>query len=365
MLETALEILRYIAIVIAAASAIWGLLHKLFAEDADGRRRLTRAGRIALSLMVAGAAVGVGSLWVQTRLAMQSRSSADREARLAAPLTQLQVRLTFANAELRRADAEPCSEFDLRPHGARFETFYPTLSAAPPRSSPSRSVVLVLPLDQPSHDASSAATRAQNEAPVHVLPLGVVALAAADNADALPAPMRSDQLLAMSATIEFREELARCEDRADHLYPRRIERPRKCNVVAEASRENQAITLTWHLDTQCIANGVDSADPDARATARLPERMMFFVLTDIDTLPFDPSNFAQSDAALPWDFAKALAHSPHTAHLELVPNGDETLAAEYDVSLQGTKPMAGKSGGGEVKFDYPIMSIWAGARKDA
>jgi hypothetical protein len=62
VLESTLEILRYVAILIAAAAGIWALLHKLFEEDATGRRRFTRAGPIALTMMVAGAAVGVESL---------------------------------------------------------------------------------------------------------------------------------------------------------------------------------------------------------------------------------------------------------------------------------------------------------------
>jgi hypothetical protein len=203
---------------------------------------------------------------------------------------------------------------------------------------------------------------------VHVLPLGVIELAAADNEEALPAPMRREQLLAMSATVEFREEIMRCEDRTDHLYPRRIERPRKCDVSAKATRKGEAVTLTWNLDARCLANGVDSADPEARAMARLPGQMMFFVLTDIGALPFDPSNFAQSDATLPWDFATPARQSEHASQLRLVPNGDESLAVDYDLWLQRTMPMAGKAGmeeGVMVKFDYPLMAIWAGTRRGA
>jgi hypothetical protein len=112
--ESTLEILRYVAIVIAAASGIWALLHKLFDDDATGRRRLTRAGRIALTLMIAGAAVGVGSLWLQGRLGEESKRSADLEARIGAPLTQLEVGWTFEQARALRVDVEPCREFELR-----------------------------------------------------------------------------------------------------------------------------------------------------------------------------------------------------------------------------------------------------------
>jgi hypothetical protein len=177
--------------------------------------------------------------------------------------------------------------------------------------------------------------------------------------------MRKGRMLAMSATVEFREEVMRCEDATDHLYPRRIERERKCDVAAAVVRHDGSVTLTWDLDPQCLANGVDSADRSARPTARLPQRMMFFVLTDIATLPFDPSNFAQADATLPWDFVTPPRQTRHASRLRLVPNGDETLAVEYEMWLQRTLPMAGKSGGAEVKFDYPIMGIWAGTRRYA
>jgi hypothetical protein len=102
--------------------------------------------------------------------------------------------------------------------------------------------------------------------------------------------------------------------------------------------------------------------------ARLPGQMMFFVLTDIGALPFDPSNFAQSDATLPWDFATPARQSEHASQLRLVPNGDESLAVDYDLWLQRTMPMAGKAGmeeGVMVKFDYPLMAIWAGTRRGA
>jgi hypothetical protein len=100
----------------------------------------------------------------------------------------------------------------------------------------------------------------------------------------------------------------------------------------------------------------------------MPERMMFFVLTDIGALPFDPSNFAQSDATLPWAFETPPRQSQHASRLRLVPNGDETLAVEYELWLQRTLPMAGKAGmeeGVMVKFDYPLMAVWAGTRRDA
>jgi hypothetical protein len=66
-LSTWLVLLKYLGLCLAAGSSIWGLVNQLTVNAPDGRKRLTRAGTVAISFTVLGLIVSLVSDDLQRR----------------------------------------------------------------------------------------------------------------------------------------------------------------------------------------------------------------------------------------------------------------------------------------------------------
>lgn len=353
-MELTFTVLKYLGMVIAAASAIWALLKKLTYEDESGRRRLTGAGRGAVSLLLVGFLVSVFSGYIEHQLGSKSAQRAREEFLSQTRLRRLRIDWTFDRvpAELRkRIHPAPRGAKGPCPDKWRRSVLYPwlvSLAGGPPLE---KRVILLLSLDQWA---------------ANVLPLGILDLQESDDPFNPATNYKKDRLKEVAATIEFREDFERCvnPDPGYPAMPRLVDRSRRCNMNADMKLESSNLTVSWDLNHGCISKGVDSADPSQGPSARFPDRIVLLLLTDINDLPFDPGDFTQTNRWLPWNF-----HEPQGkgiqihSHLTLVANELVADKVDYDLRFHGRPLMGGKGGGGGVYHDYPVISIWTGEKR--
>jgi len=371
--DTALAVLKYLGFVVAVVSGIWALLHRPTSDEASGRRRVTRAGLVSIAFIVIGGVIGAASTYYESQRAEQARRDENQRAEQArrdaeqarrdaeraearrAPLRHLAIDWTFSptasGAHPPRAGgpAPTCkNDYERLRGGPRLTDLYPWLAAYPGGSLRVQDVIVLLPLDA-------------NHA--RILPLGLLQVKRQKDEDALPTRLTTDHLLPISATVEFREDLQQCLDNNDPYTPFAVVRPRRCPLKAALKRDNDRVTAAWDLDAACIATGVDRTDAASEPTAEFPDSMTVVVLTDITGLPFAPRNFALSEERwLPWDRLRRGRTRAESSTLTLVANGRTADAVTYQLWLQGTELMGGKSAGAEVRHDFPSMKIWTGAR---
>ena len=348
-----ITVLKYLGLAVATASAIWGLLGRPIAEDAAGRRRVTRAGWVSLGLIAVGALISGLSTLRESQLAHEAKRAADRAQARRAPLQRLSVRWTFTPTDRStpkpgRSGRQPeCVEDESPRGGERLALLYPWLGAYPGEPMRARDVVALLPLD-------SSASR--------VLPLGMIAGNRGDGEDT-STHLTTDRLRQIAATVEFREDLEQCLGRKRSYRPPRIERTRTCPVEATLTRGEKSVTASWDLDPTCIGSGVDRVESASAPTAEFPERMVVVVLVEIGGLPFAPSNFALNGRAwLRWDELIRRARAGERSTLTLVANGETADPVVYELAYQGSELMGAKGGGAYVEDDFPRMKIWTGAR---
>lgn len=76
-----LAVLKYVGLLVAAASSIWGTLHEL-TETRDGKKRLKPAGYAAIALIIVGLTINLVSSYFE-------KLGADRAVRLRTLQTML------------------------------------------------------------------------------------------------------------------------------------------------------------------------------------------------------------------------------------------------------------------------------------
>jgi len=62
-----LVVLKYLGLLVAASSSIWGTIHELTASGADQQKHLTHAGKVAIILTVSGLVISIISEDVERR----------------------------------------------------------------------------------------------------------------------------------------------------------------------------------------------------------------------------------------------------------------------------------------------------------
>jgi hypothetical protein len=106
-----LGILKFLALGVALASTIWGMTQRISTDGDDGRKRLTRSGRIAIWLAIGSFVISAGSYWFETAAKQRhdraaetrdaaareqkAQEDARREQRLLQPIDRLFAQVTW------------------------------------------------------------------------------------------------------------------------------------------------------------------------------------------------------------------------------------------------------------------------------
>jgi hypothetical protein len=349
------QILRYLAALLAAASGVLALLKSPTIDDKGGHRRLTRAGWISGSLIVAGLVIAILSIRVAKEDAKSAADAHRREVNAQTTLTSLTITWTFDHVpptvSNHTSDTDdPCHEPNGRRYASRQDEFYPFLASLAGGRPVEKPVVLLVALD----------TAIANVLPLGMLDLGIRRVEG-DLAwnDTDPA-----RLQGVAATIDFRQDLEKCVGQEIMNEPQPVvDRPRRCNLETTLKRDGERVTLQWDLDAFCISKGVDKADPFVATHAQLPDQLTMVLLTSINDFPKSPENFAAWDKSLLWTPRTAVGRSfSDHSRVKLVANGSQSDAVEYDMRVHAGGTISGKGRGGEFHNEYPMLTTWVSAR---
>lgn len=356
-----LTALKGLGFVIGATSAAWALTRRLSADDASGRKRLTRDGWVAAILIIASTAVSLAAFDLENRRRLEDAKSTQlREAKrlrqlIAAgqPLTGLRVRWQFHDVsdDLHKKAQDAAREIERFPSGnadlfqtldgprrlaalgvvQRHKHLYPFLHAIASGTWDDSNVVALIALD----DGAST-----------LLPLGRLSYEPAEPTEDRPDRRRrhnysSQSTKAVASGIEFDTDfddfskMRLNEVRRSRGFPFSGDHP----YISIAGRVH---TIEWDLSPPELPLSLDRIIASTPISARLPERLRLMILYDIFDLPARPDNFAVprwrsgnyfGDSGL-FAGVKFPVSRPFTrSTITLVPNGLYEVAATYDVEL--------------------------------
>jgi hypothetical protein len=339
--STWLTLLKYLGLSLAAGSSVWGTVNALTVPAADGRNKLTPAGRVSIALTISGLIISIVSEDLQRRdaaraQAAQVQSEANRTNSIIVagqPLTSLQMTWMIQGLDadlvqlLKKGNDDAMAfiddqqgERDSEQNGAVFREnqLYPFLVALSRRftgdsaKDESSNVVVLFPLN----DDQSA-----------VIPFGSLDAAkpwysAPTGQTAKPAPVPS---------IEIGDHEA--FGNSDLLnWP-------------DLRTKDSNVTIAWRLDPSAFAKSVNQQSNFVVPTAKLPSVLRIAILFDIKGLPFATNNFALASNPNFWSLQKdpdtqnsnfrgkvPPITSNFSSVVRLVPNNSSVIVYNYNLS---------------------------------
>lgn len=323
-----LTILKYVGLVLAALSTIWGMsLQTTIMEN--GRKRLTKAGYCAISLTMLGLSIGIGINILQDRQAARAHEDAmradlrrtNRIIMSDQALTSLRLRWEFHGIpyplQKHLADARSKAvRGRIQLHGEaaaaqrkdvawQFE-LYPFLSELMHAldGTPAHnwqivpSVLVLFPLDD-----------SQNT----ILSFGRVNLSETWLADKSRALMsHQDGVLPAGVSTCAAAACDFSQAGTDIVRPYRtwpyLEFPGEPSVIRLKDlplRPTDDVVLGWDLDPLTLAGALSRQNASVTPTAKLPSVLRLTVLYDFSRIPFDSGNFALQMPSTFWDYRLA------------------------------------------------------------
>jgi hypothetical protein len=339
-LSSWLIILKYLGLGLAAGSSVWATINVLTVTSPNGRKKLTVAGVISITLTILGLVISVVSEDVQRRQAADSQA-----ARVAAeakrtndiiiagqPLTSLTLTWKFhgldADLEQQLKDGNDSAttfiedqqgERDDQQNGAVFRenVLYPFLVALcrrftnDPTTNDDANVAVLLALDD---DQNS------------VLPFGFLDSEKPWGGDPGEA---SKQPSPPSLEIGSHDQYGNGDlNNWPNLYV-----------------DGRTATITWRLDPSTFAKSLNRQNQFIVPTAKAPGVLRIAIIFDIKELPFAAGNFALAEDQNFWNFPDypdtqnenfrgkvALITKDFASSVQLVPNNSSLINYNYSLS---------------------------------
>lgn len=96
-LTTILSFFKYMGIVLASTSTIWGLTHELYTKDDEGKRHLTRAGRYSIGFVVLGLLISLNTTVLESlnKQRADDRAQSEKQRQTLERLAELQRQESF------------------------------------------------------------------------------------------------------------------------------------------------------------------------------------------------------------------------------------------------------------------------------
>jgi hypothetical protein len=338
-MSTLSSILKYFGLVIAACSSVWAAIHDVTTKDADGRKRLTKEGRWALSFTFIGLLTTLVTTYVDgvvqdrhASQALQRESSHLRQTITSSqplqsitltwkfdsipPLTVRRAEDAAENVlkhmsvfnEVRRdsTDSEFRAAEAILDHDYMIVPFLNVLGGGPWVKD---DVIALFALD----DAASS-----------VIPLGSLSTERYSTKEDKALSEKGYREIAGGISTDFGLQRRRLFQSPDS-EPRLV-------------RDTSAFTLSWTLHSSDWLSAVDATNKSSAVTAKLPDHMQVIILTGIRHLPVQIDNMATTVFPLPWgknsdatgaNVRVALRNSV----LTLTPNGVEGAVSRYQMHM--------------------------------
>ena len=281
--------IKYLGLVLAAGSSIWGTISEVVTPRPDGGKRLSKAGIISIGLTIAGLAISILSEDIQRREALQTQAAqvkveAARTNQIileGQQLRSLRLAWTFAGLDtgliqlLDKGKSDAMQFIDhqqgnrnSQQNGAVFREMqlYPFIVALARRfvgdsaKGNSANVVVLLALDD---DPNSVLVFGHLDNKTPWEPSNIDKKA---KPPALPSLEIGSNGYLGNMDLESWPELA---------------------------VEKEKITITWRVDPLTLTKALNGRNELVLPTAKLPDTLRIAILFDIAELPFAPNNFAR------------------------------------------------------------------------
>lgn len=327
--EFILGVLKYAGVILAAISSIWGAVN-VISKEIEGRKKLTRAGKISLLLTIIGFTITITSNILQDNLnSRKAQEAAIKELKktnkiilAGQPLLSLDFKLRFSkdnNLFQLLKTAESTAEADqMYQEGIKANSrlqaiklryfFYPLIAASLNGRLPQKSekFLFLISLDNDQQT---------------ILPFGYLDdttglyFSNPNQGDAFPMGVVPDGESQKSAFFGHSGD---------------IKHPQFYN-------DSNSVTLGWNLNSNTLFNCLDRLNSNIALTANLPAALKIAILYDIDTLPFSKWNTTASFEFNTWNEVKDLHGEVPLSHLyansaiDLIPNQLSEQMAHYEL----------------------------------
>ncbi|WP_421997037.1 hypothetical protein [Reyranella sp.] len=384
-----LAILKVAGFVVTAASTLWALTQKLSEDDASGRKRLTRAGWVALTFVIVGALTSVLSFDLESRRRIEdARVAQQRDAQrlkrlivAGQTITSFAIEWQFSDVSdsLQKSFEATEEKLEKLPdqdeerfkqlHGVereesfallrRYWQLYPFFQEIGGAKSGDSSVVVVIALDNPAATVASFG----------ILDYAPTPEAKGRFGEASRRNYTSEHTKDAGAGIEFNETV-------EAFFRMNQEAPRsRSSPLAGGSptltRRGSQFLVTWHVAAAHLAATIDRVSGGVSTSASLPDALRILVLYRLFDLPVRPSNFAvplwrENYLGDPSLFNVANGSSkPRVPFgrsvLRIVPNEMGEVAATYDV--EPIKRVRIANANPEIQEDYCDALVLVGKRR--
>jgi hypothetical protein len=357
--EWVLNLAQYLGLLLAGGSTLWTATH-VESKEVRGKKKLTRAGKISVFLVIFGLLLNITSKILQDQADSTRRDQVQKleeirfdKTRLAAQqLGTLQLNITFSGVNPKviaqfdsaqaRLDIDERNEQggvidgggdpyqilrhrllyvflrDLGRLGNQFplEGYNPKAAEEFNDSNPDRNILALVALDQ-----------SQNV----VLPIGLLDSTISFHGN----EQKNFPNNAFAGGIAYNQ-FERFHFGSDKLQGRvrSLE-----NYPELRSTGNDTVTIAWDLDPASLSMALDIGNPLAATTAALPPEIRMVVLFNIKNLPFDGPNFAKPAMAGFWSTDTTGNNwrrwkNPLFSHARavFVPNNNSPLASTYHLT---------------------------------
>ena len=360
-----LGVLKYAGIGIATLSSVWSATN-VVSREVDGRKRLTRAGKIAVGFTMLGLAVTVTSSILQDRAASQAAEEraiaelrrTNRIILAGQPLASLDFTWEFdriGRHTLQSVDSAALAAQEEQRNKQGGTTLsqaqvlwqemvlYPFLSSLVTRrfGEPQQNVIVLLSLDPYSNA---------------ILPFGFLGDSILWNRNEASPAVDS----ALSGSVLYRR------DFGGAMYGASSRRQDEVRNVPVVRHHGDSLAVRWILDPVTFAHVVDRQNAATPLTANLPDRMSMLILYDVRDLPFAPGNFASPRDFEPWsrnsyspaqDTAGVDVELLARSTLTLVPNELADQAARYAVSRVSILEGSGAEAADDIECRFVLIEL--------
>lgn len=297
MIAIWLIILKYFGLCLAAGSSIWGTVNELAVKDPHGKRRLTRAGYLAIALTIVGLAISLISEDLRRRdAAAASQAQIVTETKktneiiiAGQPLVSLAIRWKFESRNGELSEEMSRGQTEIRKN-----------------AESSQGGVPLVPLDVTEYDWA-------------VVPLlnYLASLGAkeksASSGEGKPRKDQSDAtIVAIMALDTYPNAVlafGKIGPDAEWIDKKGDAKPAAGVIATEGRRGGNSIpyvrvelapnisakpsiyAVDWDLDAQTLANAVDRANSTIAPTGNIPRVLRIAVLHGGKTIPFRKNNF--------------------------------------------------------------------------
>jgi hypothetical protein len=344
-------ILKYAGLLLATVSSAWGTLNDL-TEKRNGKKVLTRSGKIAMSLTGLGLAIALGSNVVDDLSKSKEVRAEVRRTMAAQPLVSLDFQWEFpaissdirqelnsrqkvvddfVNDQQRDVGSDEAMELDRISRLYDFLLSYARQTAGQ-KLKPNKN-------DVPKEDDSVLVLVSLDDERNAILSFGILGSDVTWSKKKGILSNRSDVLSGGVATCGVPSQFCRFDKTKD--APRSVANwPILRDHSGTSGKQQSAVTVVWNVDPLTFANSVDRQNPAINPTARFPARLQIAIFYDIVDLPFDQPNFALLKSDSLWndaDKSKKNVEKAALSNVTLIPNKFPEGAYRYRLVQASTR----------------------------